>query len=222
MYIERKFNKENTAEMIHVYDDNGTFLGCYNIYKDLKGHEFYRPNNPHEKWGLFNDRIKDAVECITEDYGDVISVTDLVGSNIVDVVRYIDREYGESIRQKFIEGWKDTNFAYAIKLQFKNTLYGGYVLSKDNTLLGYGYDKANILGFDTEYDAINFINAIELQLTDFISEYLANKNAEEYMKILNRIKSTYTSNSVYWEAFNSINLDTGERNYTLKPIQLVV
>ena len=54
------------------------------------------------------------------------------------VVRFIDREYGEEIRQKTIEGWKDTKFSYGVKFCFLNAFGVGRLVCKNKTLMGYG------------------------------------------------------------------------------------
>lgn len=69
----------------------------------------------------FSGRISDAVESIRKGYGDVICVRNLpFGVRIEKVLYFLDREYGENLRQKSLEGWKDTVFKYVL---YYNSIY---------------------------------------------------------------------------------------------------
>ena len=61
----------------------------------------------------FNRKPEDAVESIRRGYGDVISVKYIFGK-IESVLYFLDREYGESLRKKTIEGWQQAKFGYVL------------------------------------------------------------------------------------------------------------
>lgn len=54
--------------------------------------------------------------------GDCIKNTDmLIASD--SVLYFLDRKIGEEYRKKFINGWKDTKFGWAIEVGNKNSFY---------------------------------------------------------------------------------------------------
>lgn len=108
------------------------------IYEDEDGREYFEVDNwidsdpeliefnYHSRMGdkmrlTFSGRISDAVESIRRGYGDVICVENLpFGIRIEKVLYFLDREYGENLRQKSLEGWKDTVFKYVL---YYNSIY---------------------------------------------------------------------------------------------------
>ena len=113
------------VDKIAIYDENEKQVDCCVIQTDDTGREYYCPSNPHDKFGLFTDKPKDAIECIRNGFGDGLQQSKLFGLTMEHVVRFIDREYGEEIRRKTIEGWKDTKFAYGVKFSYLNSFSGG-------------------------------------------------------------------------------------------------
>ncbi len=108
------------------------------IFIDGDGHKYFKVDNELNKdchtmlAKSFSDRIKDAVDTIITGNGDVISVYNAIGEHI-NVFYYLDREYGESLRKKTIEGWKDTKFGYIIKYGLSGS-FSGY-----HNILGINY-----------------------------------------------------------------------------------
>ena len=80
--------------------------------------------------------LKMPIECIRNGFGDGLQQSHLFGMTFEHVVRFIDREYGEEIRQKTIEGWKDTKFSYGVKFCFLNAFGVGRLVCKNKTLYG--------------------------------------------------------------------------------------
>lgn len=72
-------------------------------------------------------RIKDAVDMIKNGNGDCIKSTHIFGSEIIKVVYFVDRKVGDELRQKTLDGWKDTEFGYGIEYGYKGG-FGGYSL----------------------------------------------------------------------------------------------
>ncbi len=58
----------------------------------------------------FSGRIKDAIDTIKSGNGDCIKQINFFGKHD-KVLYFIDRKVGEELRQKSLEGWKDTKFA---------------------------------------------------------------------------------------------------------------
>lgn len=59
----------------------------------------------------FSKKPKDMIESIRKGYGDVIC-RGIFG--IEYVLYFLDREYGESLRKKTLEGWRGAKFAYGL------------------------------------------------------------------------------------------------------------
>ena len=60
----------------------------------------------------FIDRVKDMVDTVRNGDGDCILTTNVL-FRFDYVVYFINREIGDVYRKKFLDGWKDTKFAYA-------------------------------------------------------------------------------------------------------------
>ena len=88
----------------------------------------------------------------------------------LNVVRYIDRVYGEEIRQKTIDGWKDARFCYGVKFCFLNSFSGGRLVCKHKDLMGYGDTMADVLTFDTEIEASAFIDEVNKKAKEYYEE----------------------------------------------------
>lgn len=223
------------VEKIAIYDDKGNQIDCAVIHTDDDGREYYHPSNPHDELGLFNGKIKDAVECIRNDFGDAIQQSHLPSFTMYHVVRYIDREYGESIRQQSIEGWKDTVFAYGVKFRFINSFYDGNLIMKDETLMNpfSGDLYSDILRFDTEEEAQRFIDKVNKKAEEYYEEYIAlektGNHDYDYNNIFspffNKIKGESNNrDSIYWKVFSALatEKERNEKVYKLKVVQVIV
>ena len=64
----------------------------------------------------FNNRVSDMLESIKKGYGDVIVVNDSLPFNLRSegVLYFLDRKYGEDLRQQTLEGWEHTVFKYVL------------------------------------------------------------------------------------------------------------
>ena len=223
------------VEKIAIYDDEGNQIDCCTIQKDDEGREYYCPSNPNDKDGLFLDKPKDAIECIKNGFGDAIRHSHLFGLVLENVVKYLDREYGEEIRQKSIEGWKDAKFSYGVKFCYLNSFSNGRLISKDKTLMNlYGVKEGrnNILTFETEDEAARFIEEINKKAEEYYSEYLSLKRTgdkdydhENVVKpFFNKIKMG-NNDSVYWEAFYMLAESKRKKErpeFNMKVVQIVL
>ena len=219
---------------IAIYDNNRNQIDCCVIHKDDNGREYYYPSNPHNKNGLFSDRPKDAIECIRNGFGDGFQQSHLFGMTLEHVVRYIDREYGEEIRQKTIKEWKDARFSYGVKFYFLNSFSRGKLVCKHKDLMGYGATIADVLTFDTEIEASAFIDEVNKKAKEYHEEYInlekTGNRDEDYENIFkpffNKIKRKMENgtNSVYWMAFSGLNKEdkNGRPEYKMEIVQVVL
>lgn len=211
------------VDKIIVYDDNNRQIDCCIIHKNEDGKEYYYPSNPHNKLGLFSDLPKDAIECIKNGLGDTLEVTNVLGMRLEHVVRFLDREYGECIRQKSLQGWKNAKFGYGVKFQYLDSLNSGRVVCEDKSLFCNIGEK--ILVFDTEKEASIFINEINKKAKEYFDEYVEAEKTNTADTFLERIKSEMECGvfSVYWHVLNALDTerDRGCPQYKLKVIQVV-
>lgn len=226
-------DKLRIVDKIAVYDDKGNMIDCNIIHKDNDGKEFYYPSNllSDDKFKLFTDRPKDMIETIRMGYGDGIISPNFLGLYIDKVVRYIDREYGESIRQKTIEGWKDSRFAYGIKLNHLDTFTDGRYLCKDDFIAGFDYKPSDILTFETKEEAKAHIKEIIKLTKSYVKQYdnLERTGDDNYdfeniakpffKTIKGRENDDKGFNSIYWRLFCIMK---DNRKYSLTVVQVVL
>lgn len=222
------------VDKIAIYDDNGNQIDCCVIHTDDDGREYYYPSNPHDKDGLFSDRPKDAIECIRNGFGDGFQQSQFFGMTLEHVVRYIDREYGEEIRQKTIEGWKDARFSYGVKFCFLNSFSGGRLVCKHKDLMGYGDTQDDVLTFDTETEASDFIDEVNKKAKEYHEEYINLEKTGDrdwdyenvFKPFFNKIegKMENGTDSVYWRAFSGLNEEdkNGRPEYKMEVVQIVL
>lgn len=217
-----------------VYDATGKQVDCRTIHTDEEGREYYYPTNPNYRLGLFTDRPKDAIDCIKNGYGDGLQRSSLLGFTFERVVRYLDRQYGEDLRAKTLEGFKDTKFAYAVKFAYLNSMSGGRTICKDEGLYGYGNKPEDIQTFDTEADAQKFIDEINARASKYHEEYENLPKTGDADYDYNQIAKPFfekieaemqTGNeSIYWRVFSALNdeKNEGKKMYSLDIIQVIV
>ena len=222
------------VDKIAIYDENGKQIDCCVIHTDEEGREYYYPSNLHEKFGLFTDRPKDAIECIRNGFGDGFQQSHLLGMTLEGVVRFLDREYGEKIRQKTIEGWKNTQFAYGVKFCFLNSFSGGKLICKNKTLMRYTDTMEDVLTFETESEAFAFIEDVNKKANEYYKEYINLERTGDrdldYEKVIKPFfdkiegKMENGTNSVYWTAFAGLNEEkrNGNPEYKMKVVQVVL
>lgn len=156
------------------------FINDYNyearINKDNYGEYINVPNYLSKRSHFFSDRIKDAVESIRNGDGDVISTYKVFMATITSVHYYLDREVGEKLREKSIEGFKDAEFQTCIKES------SGCYLGKDDTvvilplLLLDDFDELEhirdkIHYFDSDGEAEKAISNIYLKTKNMVNRW---------------------------------------------------
>lgn len=133
---------------------------------------------------FFTYRPKDFVESVKNGDADVMDVSDFF-VHTEHALYFLDREIGEKLRQKSIEGLKDSEFDIAI---FKSGSFGGMFLTESNrlcsTILFNSVDekfKTNekIRYFYSEEEAETAIEEIYRGSEELINHY----NSDENFKI---------------------------------------
>lgn len=157
-----------------------------------------------------------------------------LGMDLEDVVRYIDRDYGEKVRQETIDGWKDAKFAYGVRFHFKDSFSSGSLITKNETLMSFDNTQDDILVFANEDDASAFIDNVNKKAMEYYERYLNLKrtgnNDWDYdhtiKTFFNSIKGRKEQgpDSVYWRAFSSIKNENNSiiPGYKLEVVQVVL
>lgn len=226
-------NHLSIIDKIAVYDSAGNQIDCCVIQKDDNGRECYYPTNLNDKYGLFTDKPKDAIECIKAGYGDAFQQSDFFGLMVNNVVRYLDREYGERLREKTLKGWKDTKFAYGIKFSYTSSFSDGRLVMQNKALMGFNDDPKNVLSFDRKEDALLFIKEVNEKAAKYYEEYCLLKRTKDhdwdykhtFRPFFEQIEGRPENgmNSVYWNAFYGLCEEKKNNNpeYEMAVIQIV-
>lgn len=100
------------------YDEHGeSYINVPNLL---------RPNGDILTKNSFIHRIGDMVQHIKNGWGDVIVTHHLI-VRTQSVLWFLNRTYGESLRKQSLEGWKDTEFAWAVFV--RNSIFGDMPLT---------------------------------------------------------------------------------------------
>lgn len=165
--FKRLFNGR-IIKSVYVDFENG-HTKVYNISHDKDGYEYITLDNPFDKeFGLFTDHIKDAIDCIRNGYGDVVSISNFLW--IVDsmsVLYYLDRTIGDEYRAKTIDGFKDAKYAFSIKAYLKYRMFSGQVISNTGKFL----DNYYIDSFEDANSLLDKFNALKNLSTEEILDY---------------------------------------------------
>ena len=144
--------KDGTPRCIIETDDEGReYFDIQNwIQSEPEMDEFnYRDSLRKYTKYSFSGKPADMIESIRRGYGDVISSM-LLGGRIESVRYYLDREYGESLRQKTLDKWKDAKYGYV--LYYNCIPINVHTGKKD-------FDRKNVF-FDSVQSAIDMANSV--------------------------------------------------------------
>lgn len=203
---------------------------------DENGQRYFAiPNIINPKWQecimgtLFVGRIKDAYESIVRGHGDVIGTTQMfgpLGFQTESVYRYVDREYGEALRMKTLEGWKDTIFGYNVSFGYNNSMSGPNPVMKDDTLYSpLAQDKRELIRFFEDEEAAQLYIDAKMAIAKPLSEeYDTLTTSEQKQKFLKEKFTTRESHhNIIWHLFYAMNkTDSDEdRSFSFESRQAV-
>ena len=164
---------------------------CVEVNDDGKEY-FSIPNVKDSENQLFLNKIKDCIEAIRNDDGDVISINDsgLAFLGGEDVYKFVDREYGEKLRQQTIKGWENTKFCYIIEKGYKNSFNSPREVKENGSYFIDGIDnKEDRLIFNTQKEAEKFLNEVYE-----LSERLQNRYNDLIINYPNKVKKFFKTN----------------------------
>lgn len=122
----------------------------------------------------YSGRIKDAIEMIRNGNGDcLLSTKNIV--KIDKVLYFLDRQIGEELRQKSLEGWKNTRFGWAIECGNKNSFFGYSMINQKNERISVFDKDRSPMVFDTKESA------------DEYAEYLIEKSKYYAKRLVNNL-----------------------------------
>lgn len=124
----------------------------------------------------FSGRIKDAIDTIKSGNGDCIKQINFFGKH-GKVLYFIDRKVGEELRQKSLEGWKDTKFAWAVECGNKNSFSGYAPINLKGERISMFDEERTVKTFDTKDKAEEYVKGL-LEKAAFYAKRLANRYHE--------------------------------------------
>lgn len=174
----------------YVTDENGHEYKVFTSkdYNDEKYIELDNQLNTEDEEPFnktFTGRIKDAVETIRNGDGDVISVNQFLGIKTIDVIHFLNREFGEEIKKKSLDGWKDAKFGWIITFGSKSSTMGAHPLTEKNEVHVI-FDKIAPKVFDTMEDAKTHMTSLLDTAKTYAKKYsdmAVDKNAGEIEKL---------------------------------------
>lgn len=159
---------------------------------------------------LFSNRIKDAIDTIRNGNGDCIRCINFLGNHIY-VLYFLDRNIGDKLRMKTIEGWKDTKFAWCINTGNKNSFSPAMSLNIDDEAIGMFTDNRKEKLFNTEKEAADYVN----QLLKRAFEY-----AKNFSEKLDGISDSNKQLKIYDEMQNKLESEGVSKNNIIKNYML--
>lgn len=140
----------------YVTDENGYEYRVINSkaynneeYIELRNHLNTDDEPPFNNF--FSGRIKDAIETIKNGDGDALQVGLLFNNELLKVIHFINREFGEEIRKQSLEGWKDAKFGWVIKFGNKHSMKPYPLNDKNEMCSPFDRDQPKI--FSTREEA---------------------------------------------------------------------
>lgn len=107
------------------------------------------------------------------------------------VLYFIDRKVGEELRQKSLEGWKDTKFAWAVECGNKNSFSGYAPINLKGERISMFDEERTVKTFDTKDKAEEYVKGL-LEKAAYYAKRLAEDyaNAQEKEERNNAINKT--------------------------------
>lgn len=143
-----------------IEEKNGKFVVFengerYSVGIDKNGMEYFHVDNQYspDLFKLFIGRVRDVYMTIRDGDGDAVATNILFEKN-ESVVRFLDREYGESLRKQVLAESEKFEFGYSVKFGFKDSMHGYNHVAKDlNGVLGFFDNPYDYIYFNTETEA---------------------------------------------------------------------
>lgn len=181
--------------------------------------KYFKIRNPYSSTLLgkyFYNCIADAVKAVKEGFADAIRVTNqnvpFIGGHI-DVCYFLDREIGEQLRAKTINGWKDAKFAFCLTMGNKNSLSGYLKVASDYSRISMFDNPYKYKVFDTPEAAVEFAESLINIARSFVDKLiLSNKDENAVNKICDEIAESYGKLSVIEDLFFDL-LDNNASKY---------
>jgi DNA repair exonuclease SbcCD nuclease subunit len=215
IYISNDVKYVNCSKRVKF--ENGTNY-CVNTNKE--GKEYFAIPNPYINnpenspiKQLFVGRIKDAITAIREGQGDVLNISGMFGP-AESVYRFIDRQYGEELRQKTIEGWKNTEFGYSLKFGYLNSMSGSRFINKEYQILSLFEDQNSYIFFNTEEEAEQTKQEILLKAQEMFNKWKKVENTDNEKEYLNQ----YFDESIYAKVWYAM---SENEPYKLEVVQAI-
>ncbi len=149
----------------------------------------------------FSGRIKDAVDTIKNGNGDCIQQINLSGKHD-KVLYFLDRKIGEELRQKSLEGWKDTKFAWTVECGNKNRFSGYSPINQKGERISMFDEDRTVKSFDTKDNAEQYVKELLER-----AAYYAKRLANDYQNV----KEKEEKNSAIDQTIKDIEDFTGSR-----------
>lgn len=160
----------------YILFDNGTYK---EIKKDSSGHEYYEVDNKYSSNKRFDFEIIRALDYVDTDDGDELCFN---GTNIT-VRRYLDRNFGEAVRNNTLKAMKDLPVQYV--LLFDDGFMGDY----REFVQGY----TGLMTFDNSQDAKVYIDVLARKVAAEHDAYkeLGEKEQEIFLSTFNQDSFEY-------------------------------
>lgn len=160
----------------YILFDNGTYK---EIKKDSSGHEYYEVDNKYSCNKRFDFEIIRALDYVDTDDGDELCFN---GTNIT-VRRYLDRNFGETVRNNTLKAMKDLPVQYV--LLFDEGFMGDY----REFVQGY----TGLMTFDNSQDAKIYIDVLARKIDAEHNVYkeLGEKEQEIFLSTFNQDSFEY-------------------------------
>lgn len=175
------------------------------IQTDQDGHEYFsvdnwiqsNPEMDSFNYGAldfmklsFTNKPEDMIESIRKGYGDAITSYSFLGEHD-DVVYFLDRDYGEKIREKTIEGWKNARFAYVLLANERQINADGKFVYNEHCVYK---------SFD---EAANLANKLVVKATKIAKE-IEGKPMKDYIGYFSKIDGSRAEYDLVWMMFKDI------------------
>lgn len=193
----------------------------YNVHVDENGYEYFPVPNLYskDKFKLFTNKVKDAYQTIIDGNGDVMEMKSFGREG---VRKYVDRQYGEKLRAKFLEGWKGAEFTYSIKYGHINSMTDGYLIDKNNNIISVYEDNPNYIQFDTEEDAQKYIDEVIYPEAKKILNGFQNSkryhNERRYLEKWYNVRKV--SSQIFMDLDDAMEVG-GKKNHYIKVVQVL-